>query len=319
MMVFLLGCAPELQLQEDSFDVENAYEVVEQEEESRTEEDEATQDSPTLEEDIFDPIQVAGEPVALASGFWFAEGPLWRDNGSLLLSDIPASLMYRYVDGVLDVFQYDSGESNGLFAHQDGGVLVAQHRERRIALLEQGQVKTVVDSFEGRRFHSPNDLTMSSEGYLYFTDPPFGLTGQPELDFNGVYQLSPQGDLSVIWAGASHTRPNGIVLSPDEKTLYVSYTYEAVVRSFAIDNYGKVVENGVFAYVGAIADGMSVDRQGNLYVATSQGIEVIDPLGDHWGTIALPKQPSNCTFGGQEGNILFVTAQDSLYQISFDF
>ena len=137
MFVFLVACVSDSYQQEDAI---FAYEDIHTEE---VEDSTFAQDESTVEEDweeaIFDPIVRAGLPEVLASGFWFAEGPVWRENGTLLLSDIPANVMYRYVDGTLDIFQHDSGESNGLFAHPDGGVLVAQHRERRIALLEQGE------------------------------------------------------------------------------------------------------------------------------------------------------------------------------------
>ena len=125
--------------------------------------------------------------------------------------------------------------------------------------------------------------------------------------------------MKSIWAGEQWTRPNGIALSLDERTLYVSYTNEAVVREFSIDERGNVGEGEVFAHVSSVADGMTVDPFGNLYVTTVAGIEVLNSQGELWGTLSIPNQPSNCTFGGEDRNTLYVTAVDSVYAIPFSW
>ena len=178
-----------------------------------------------------------------------------------------------------------SGVSNGLILDASDRLLAAEHQNRRISRTEEdGTLTTVVDAYEGISLNSPNDLVLRQSGHLYFSDPPYGINEtQQELPHNGVYVLAPDGVLSLIWSGAVDTRPNGVGLSPDERTLYVSFTREGVVRAFELGEDGLPVSDAVFATTGESPDGMTVDEQGNVYVASKAGIQVFSSEGMLWG------------------------------------
>ena len=283
-------------------------------------EEENKEDELDLSSDPFNPLPYADQLEILATGFWFVEGPLWRDDGKLLFSDIPANKIYLLENQDLSIFRNNSYHSNGLYETPEGDLFIAEHGNRRVAMLSSQGSKPVVDQFEGKRLNSPNDLLFHSNGDLFFTDPPYGIEEyEREQNHNHVFRYTSSGELQSIWAGDVHSRPNGIAISPDESKLFVSDTQESVIRSFALDESGNPGDEKIFAHVSGVADGMSVDPFGNIYVATVAGIEIISPSGELWGTIPLPKQPSNCTFGGEEGNILYITAIDSVFALSFDW
>ena len=285
-----------------------------------TEESTDKNEHPTEALEHFNPLPYAGEIETLASGFWFVEGPLSRDNGTLLFSDIPANKIYQLDNNGLSIFRNNSYHSNGLFESPNGELFIAEHGNRRIAKMTAEGSQAVVEEFEGNRLNSPNDLVFHSNGDLFFTDPPYGIEEhQREQHQNHVFRYTSEGELSSIWSGPIDSRPNGIALSLDEKTLFVSDTNEAVIRSFTLDENGVPSEGNIFAYVSSVADGMTVDPFGNLYVATVAGIEVIGTTGELWGTIQLPNQPSNCTFGGENSSTLYITAVDSVFSLTFDW
>jgi len=268
----------------------------------------------------FNPLPYIEGVETLATGFWFVEGPVWRDDGKLLFSDIPANKIYELGDNGISIFRNNSYHSNGLFESPAGELFIAEHENRRIAKMTTEGSQAVVEEFAGNRLNSPNDLVIHSNGDLFFTDPPYGIEEyQREQHKNHVFHYTAEGELYSIWSGSIDSRPNGIALSWDEQTLFVSDTNEAVIRSFALNENGIPGEGTVFAYVSGVADGMTTDAFGNLYVATVAGIEVIGATGELWGTIPVPKQPSNCTFGGEDSNILFVTAVDSVFSFTFDW
>ena len=175
----------------------------------------------------------------LRGGFEFTEGPVWvhRDGGYLLFSDIPANAVYKWTpdgqvsDFIKPVFEekFEEGRSvgsNGLTLDSEGGLVLCEHGGRRVSRLgDDGKRTTLVDSYDGKKLNSPNDAAYKSDGWLYFTDPPYGFVGQDddpakELDFNGIYRLSRDGKIELL--NKEQTRPNGIAFSPDEKTLYVA-------------------------------------------------------------------------------------------------
>ncbi len=274
----------------------------------------------------------------LATGFSFIEGPLWRADGSVWFSDVVGNVVRQYAaDGtVTEVLRpggYDGNSlpaggfvgPNGMTFDKDGSVLVCQHGNRRIArIAADGTVTTLVDSFEGKKLNSPNDLVFHRDGSLYFTDPPYGLPAQDEdpakeLDFNGVYRLSPNGELQVLVKDM--TRPNGIAFSPDYQTLYVANSDENNRHWMAYDvNDDGTVSNGrVFADVSAepaagLPDGMKVDQSGNVYGTGPGGVWILDASGKHLGTIAPPESPANVAWG-DDGSTLYMTAETSLYRI----
>jgi gluconolactonase len=273
----------------------------------------------------------------LAGGFTFIEGPLWRPSNALWFSDVVGNVVRQWTpDGKVTEILRPGGYNgnslpadgyngpNGMAADKDGAVLVCQHGNRRIARIDKDmKVSTLVDKFEGKKLNSPNDLVFHSDGSLYFTDPPYGLPkgdddAAKELRFNGVYRLA-NGKLQVIVRDL--TRPNGIALSPDEKTLYVANSDEKhkVWMRYDVASGGTVGNGKVFADVTAekedgLPDGMKVDAQGNVYATGPGGIWVFAPDGKHLGTIKPPETPANCGWG-DDGKSLYITARTGLYRI----
>jgi aldose 1-epimerase len=254
----------------------------------------------------------------------FTEGPVWHRDGYLLFSDIPANKIMRWHprDG-LSTYREPSNNSNGLAIDKRGRLLACEHGARRVSITEAGQAKALVERFEGKRLNSPNDLAIGPDGSVYFTDPPYGIQNQPqakELDFNGVYRLSPKGELTVL--AKDFERPNGIALSPDNKVLYVADTTRLHVRAFDISKDGSITNNRVIAQmkpwaenVKGGADGMKVDRKGNLYATGPGGVWVFDKAGKVLGVIETPETPTNCGFGDKDFKTLYITARTGVYRI----
>lgn len=277
----------------------------------------------------------------LATGFEWAEGPVWvpDDGGALLFSDVPNNRIWRWseeqgLEAYLEPSGYTgrgeySGEpgSNGLALHPGGGLVACEHGDRRVSRMEEGQGKrTLVDHYEGRRLNSPNDLVFDSKGALYFTDPPYGLPRRAEdptreLDFCGVYRLSPEGQLSLLTDAMS--RPNGIALSPDESTLYVANSdpEHAVWMAFDRAADGSLGEGRVLfdatQRVGTapgLPDGLKVDAAGHLFATGPGGVLVLAPDGTHLGTIRPGHATANVAWG-DDGSVLFLTADAYLARI----
>jgi gluconolactonase len=174
----------------------------------------------------------------------------------------------------------------------------------------------VVERFEGSRFNSPNDITVRSDGTLYFTDPPYGIAdNQRELAFMGVFRVAPGGAITAERRGALAERPNGIALSPDETRLYVGDSEADLVRVYDVAGSGALSNPRTFA-TPAGPDGMAVDAAGNLFVAAAQGVQVYAPAGTLWGTITVPMQPANVAFGGPDARTLLITARTAVYRVT---
>jgi gluconolactonase len=268
----------------------------------------------------------------LAEGYDWSEGPAWdKSTKSLVFSDVPMNTVYRFKDGAgVSVFLKPSGYtgatprggepgSNGLVFSPDGKLVLCQHGDRRVALLDGDKFVTLADNYQGKRLNSPNDAVFHSNGDLYFTDPPYGLlknNADPakELPFNGVYRLKHGGELTLLTK--EMTFPNGIALSPDEKTLYVANSDPnlAIWKSFPVKDDGTLGEGKVFLDVTAMArtkkglpDGMKVDASGNLFATGPGGVLVIAPDGTHLGTFATGEATANCGWG-DDGSTLYITA-----------
>jgi gluconolactonase len=267
-----------------------------------------------------DPLMGRGDVEKVRGGFTFTEGPVWiASKGVLLFSDIPADTIHQLQPpATFTVFRMPTGRSNGLGLDPQQRLIASEHDNRRISrTLADGTVVTVADRWQGKRLNSPNDNITRSDGTIYFTDPPYGVpAGQArELDFQGVFRVDPAGTLHL--ESRDMNRPNGVALSPDEKTLYVDDTADGLVRKFPVKPDGSLGPPTIFVpATGGGGDGMAMDDAGNLYVTTNAGVTVYDPSGMTWGTIPVPEVPANCTFGGSDRKTLYITARTSLYRVT---
>lgn len=287
----------------------------------------------------------------IVSGHVWTEGPCWVPNGRyLLFSDIPRNAVYKWKEGEGEsLFLKPSGYtgkekrenetgkdepgSNGLLLDPQGRLILMQHGDRRVARLEKdGTFTTLASHYKGKRLNSPNDGVFDSKGNLYFTDPPYGLKKRwsdpaRELDFCGVYRLSKLNSkkpkLTLLTKEMS--RPNGIGLSPDERTLYVANSdpLKAVWMAFPIRKNGRLGKGKVFydatKWVGrsdrkGLPDGMCIDAQGNLFATGPGGVYVFTPRGELLGLINTGERTSNCTFG-DDGSTLYMTTDDYVTRI----
>jgi gluconolactonase len=298
------------------------------------------------------------EIEVIAQGLIWSEGPVWwREDGSLLFSDIPRNSVYRWKEGEgLSVFLRPSGYtgtsprhgsapppegvdeqgSNGLAIDGEGRLVLCQHGDRRIARLAEPlstsqkpdpNYITLADRWEGKRLNSPNDLVIHKGGSIYFTDPPYGLekggdTTTRDLDFNGVYRVDPSGIVTLV--SREMTKPNGIGLSPDHKTLLVgqSDSNAPVWRAFDIQPDGSLAPGRIFFDAKHLVakglkgspDGFKVDKRGNVLATGPGGVLVISADGKHLGTIATGELISNCAFG-DDGGTLYMTSHKYLCRV----
>ncbi|MBR0552044.1 SMP-30/gluconolactonase/LRE family protein [Stakelama marina] len=292
-----------------------------------------------------DAILDASAPIeVLATGHQWVEGPSWVTGGGYLLySDVPKNQMWRWSEhGGDELFLQPSGlagtvpaaireaGSNGLYYAGGDTLLMADSGTRAIARLNlaTGAKTILADRYRGKRFNSCNDLVLSRSGAIYFTDPPYGLADGDdsplkELDFNGVYRLSPDGDVTLI---DKLTRPNGIGLSPDERTLYVSVSDEKrpVILTYRLREDGlpeaepkllrdfsrELADGGP-----GLPDGMTVHSDGWLFSSGPGGLYILAPDGAKLGLIATGKPIANCCFGGSDGKMLYMTSSDMLIRM----
>ncbi|MGB7284487.1 MAG: SMP-30/gluconolactonase/LRE family protein [Candidatus Acidiferrum sp.] len=286
----------------------------------------------------------------IAGGFKFVEGPVWvRKPGYLLFSDIPANVINKWTpDGKVSPVVSPSGftgtddslvgvpitngfetvyliGSNGVTLDKQGRIVFAAHGDRAIVRIEKNGKRTVLaDRYEGKRLNSPNDLVYRSDGTLYFSDPTAGLRPinhqfpQKELPFNGVYLITKDGTLRL--ATKEVTFPNGLAFSPDEKYLYVDDTAKKLITRFEVQADGSLGPGSLFFDMSpfkepGVADGMKLDKKGNLYCTGPGGILVISPEGKLLGTITAPELPANLAFGDSDGKTLYMAARTGLYRM----
>ena len=256
----------------------------------------------------------------LATGFQFVEGPVWHKEGYWLFSDIPANRINKITpDGNLEVFREPSGNSNGLTLDHSGRLVACEHGNRRVSMSEvPGEPETLVDTFEDKRLNSPNDVVVHSNGSIYFTDPPYGiLPDLGEIGFFGVYRVDTDGSITLLVS--DFIRPNGLAFSPDESVLYIDDTENRHVRAFDVQSDGSLTHDRVFVDMNVEAqgspDGLKVDVEGNLYITGGGGLWIVEPDGNHVGTVAFPELPSNVAFGGPDNCTIYVTARTSVFSI----
>lgn len=289
-------------------------------------------------------IDPASPIEVIASGYRWAEGPVWvREHGYLLFSDVPANIVYRWTrkqgaqpflspSGLADPVPAGIREAgaNGLTVADDGSLIVADSGTRAIGRVDLAtRRKTILaDRFEGKRFNSCNDVAIGRGGAIYFTDPPYGLAdgdASPlkELDFNGVFRLSPGGTPELL--DRSLSRPNGVALSPAHDRLYVACSDEArpEIRVYDLGPDGMPAGPGrrlvdfsaEFARkLPGLPDGLEVARTGHLFASGPGGLYIIAPDGTKLGLISTGKAIANCAFG-EDGRTLFLTSSDMVARV----
>jgi gluconolactonase len=252
-----------------------------------------------------------------------AEGPLWwKESGYLLFSDIGNNRRMKWTSGEgVTLVQEPTNRANGLTRDPQGRLLACEHETRRVTRQEpDGSITVVANSYRGRRLNRPNDVIVKSDGRIYFTDPGYPTPGL-DLDFNGVYQVTPDlGTITLIsW---DFSRPNGLAFSPDEKVLYINDTRRRHIRAFDVEPNGMplIATDRVFCELGGERpgnpDGMKVDVEGNVYCGGSGGIWVMDPSGKHLGTIVHgAPATTNMAWGGDDWKTMFFTTRNTLSRI----
>jgi gluconolactonase len=257
-------------------------------------------------------------PVKISDGHEFTEGPVWHPSGYLLFSDIPTNTIFKWTPGEgTTEYIKPSGHSNGLTFDQEGRLVIAQHDGSVAKANEDGSFEVLVDSYNGKRLNSPNDLVVSSEGAIYFTDPPYGVSKENrELNFQGIYRYTKEEGLMLL--NSDFDRPNGIILSPDEKKLYVNDSRHNHIRVFHVKEDGSLDKGRVFAEMDSdepgSADGMKVDAKGNVYSTGPGGLWIFSPEGTLIQQVNTPRL-TNLAWGGKAGKTLFMTSPKAVYKL----
>jgi gluconolactonase len=282
--------------------------------------------------DVHDPVFATyvlhNAPVKrLATGFDWAEGPVWfGDQGCLLFSDIPNNRILRWSEEGLTTFRQPANYSNGHTRDGQGRLISCEHGLRRVTRTEwDGTMTVIADSFDGRPLNSPNDVVVAKDGAIWFSDPHYGIM----TDYEGfkspqelpcqVYRVDPSGTVEAVITDMAC--PNGLAFSPDESLLYVADTgrmFSADPQHIKVfDMLGGRPANGrVFHKIDkGCADGIRVDSDGNLWSSAADGVHCIAPDGHLMGKILVPETVSNICFGGRARHRLFITATTSLYSV----
>ncbi|NJN40496.1 MAG: SMP-30/gluconolactonase/LRE family protein [Gammaproteobacteria bacterium] len=268
----------------------------------------------------------------LWTGAKWAEGPVYfHEDDALAWSDVPNNRMFKWTrrDGAR-IFRAPSQFANGNYRDLQGRLVTCEHLGRRISRTEpDGNVVTLVGHFDGKRLNSPNDVTVRTDGTIWFSDPNYGIMSNnegymapSEVGANNVYRFDPgSGEVSVV--ADDFEKPNGLAFSPNADKLYISDSSRSHdpdgkhhIRVFDVVD-GRHLKNGrVFAVIEpGIPDGFRIDRHGNVFTSAGDGIQVYSEAGKLLGRILVPEAVSNCTFGGPQKNRLFITATSSVYAI----
>jgi len=257
----------------------------------------------------------------VASGFGFTEGPMWDPAGFLYVSDETINKIFRV---------YPNGKKEEVIAlgDPDGNTFDRRHRlidcasvlRAIISVTPDGKYKVLADRFEGKRLNSPNDVIVGPDGALYFTDPTLDLVAgeKQEIPFQGVFRLDDSGKLTLLTKEL--TQPNGLAFSPDGKKFYVDDSEQRNIRVYDVESdktlsHGRIFGEEPGGKNDGVPDGIKVDKDGNLFVTGPKGIWVWDAKGSHLGTIEMPEQPANLTWGDKDYSTLYITATTSVYRL----
>jgi len=286
----------------------------------------------TKSDKLHELVEEGAEVEKVATGFTFTEGPIWNaDERCLYFSDMPGNVRRRWSEkgGVEEVMR-PSNKCNGLVYDAEGNLLVCEHvTSSLVKETPDGRRETIASHFEGKELNSPNDVITRSDGTIYFSDPwygrmpGFGEERDRELGFQGVYKLAPDGgDPELVVGRDEYEQPNGLCFSPDESLLYINDTPRAYIKVYDVEPDGSLSGGRVFFQgIGSgiieegIPDGMKCDEEGNIWVTGPGGIWVISADGEHLGTIEVPENTGNLTWGGDGWKTLYIPSSTSLYRI----
>ncbi|MCZ7564660.1 MAG: SMP-30/gluconolactonase/LRE family protein [Burkholderiales bacterium] len=268
----------------------------------------------------------------LWTGAKWAEGPVYfHEDDALVWSDVPNNRMFKWTrkDGAR-IFRAPSQFANGNYRDLQGRLVTCEHLGRRISRTEpDGNVVTLVGHYAGKRLNSPNDVTVKTDGTIWFSDPNYGIMSNDEgyaapseIGANNVYRYDPvSGEVSIV--ADDFEKPNGLAFSPNADKLYVSDSSRSHdpngkhhIRMFDVVDGRYLSNSRVFAVIEpGIADGFRIDRRGHVFTSAGDGIQVYSEAGRRLGKILVPEAVSNCVFGGPQKNRLFITATSSVYAI----
>ena|SRR5579863_57165 len=255
----------------------------------------------------------------LAKGYTFTEGPAWSKDGYLIFSDIPADKLMKWTPGSpVAVFRSDAHGPCGNAFDVQGRLYTCETRARRVTRTDKnGKVEVLAEQWEGKRLNAPGHLAVSKSDHVYFTDPAFGSqSDHRELDFYGIYHIPPKGPTKLVAKAGG--RPNGIALSPNGRTLYVTNSDEHNVRAYDVDRNGDTSgERVLISGIKAAPIGVNTDEKGNLYVAAG-GIAIYTADGRLLHMIEMHGMPSDCTLGDTDLKSLFVTARGTVFRARMD-
>jgi gluconolactonase len=273
-------------------------------------------------------VVAAGTPIELVKdGFEAVEGPMPQPDGGLLFTNYRAGRVMRIAaDGSVSVWYEGPGGANALTPTTKGEIAATLVDGKTISVLKPGEApRELVGNYQGVPFNRPNDLVADHRGNIYFSDTTSPTATTPAVMPSAVYQLTAKG--KVVRITTEITRPNGVALSPDERTLYVADTSGEWLYAVSLNRKGEAKKVREFAKLAVPppqngakpasgADGLAVDEKGRLYAATTLGVQVVSAEGKPMGVIAMPKQPQNLAFSGAGRSALFVVGRGSVYRIA---
>ena len=265
------------------------------------------------------PIRAPGAALTkLSGGFSFTEGPASDAKGSIYFTDQPNDRILKWsVDGKLSTFMHPCGRSNGLCFDAQGNLWACADEKNQLwRISPAGKAAVVIKRYKGKLLNGPNDIWIRPDGGLYLTDPyykrDYWKRGPIEQDCHGVYYLAP-GRKTLKLAVSDLKQPNGIIGTPDGKTLYVADIDANITYAYHIENSGALTNKRLFCKLGS--DGMTIDSEGNVYL-TGKGVTVFDKIGDQIDHIDVPEDwTANICFGGRDRRMLFITASKSIYSM----